>query len=223
MISDGLQALEYSRDAQAAVLLAMEAIATAITHGLFDPDTSRSKRWPRHGCNSLQSVMIWLAKVNAEEFWYQNQNVQHDVHVVQPDPEFEGFQKVERRSEPYSPSIAEDDDDDDAESISSVSAVSDRPDIGREYATSEEERDAEIAAPIVGENLAQDLEPQINSVVYRHLQSSCCHLSKESSTDPEDGESVILKCGKIATKNFEQVQLAGNFLPYKCSRCFAGS
>ena len=42
-------ALEYSRDAQAPVLMAMEAAATAMTHGLFDPDVSRAKRWPRKG------------------------------------------------------------------------------------------------------------------------------------------------------------------------------
>ena len=67
------------------------------------------------------------------------------------------------------------------ESISSVSDVSDRPALGRDYATSDEERDAEVAAPIVGEGLAQSLEPSISAVVFRHVHSGCCHVCKRLS------------------------------------------
>ena len=212
-------ALEYSRDAQAPVLLAMEAVGAAITHGLFDPDTSRARRWPRKGCNSLQSVMLWLSRVNAEELWYQNQNRLPESHV-EPEEDLEGCEVAVPPSEPYSPSAA---DEDDAESISSLSAASARPELGRVYNSSDEDRDAEVAAPIVGEDMALNLEQQIVSVVFRHVHSECCHVARDSGVDPLDGEAVILKCGKIATKNFEQVRLAGNFLPYKCSRCFAGT
>ena len=214
-------ALEYSRDAQAPVLLAIEAIATAINHGLFDPDVSRARRWPREGCKSLQSVMLWLAKSSAEEFWYQDQS------AIQGDECFEhvaddSFDFVRQPSEPYSPSVAEGEEFE-IESISSVSDVTERPVLGRDYATSDEERDAEVAGPIVGEELAQALDPSISSAVFRHVHSGCCHVAKDDACDPDDGESIILKCGKIASRNFERIQSAGNYFPYKCSRCFAGS
>ena len=214
-------ALEYSRDAQAPVLLALEAITAAIQHGLFNPDVSRAKRWPREGCNSLQSVMMWLASANAEEFWYQHENCEVDTAHFEP-ADVEGFEFVRPPSEPYSPSVASNENFE-AESISSVSDVSDRPVLGRDYATSDEERDAEVAAPIVGEGLAQSLEPSISAVVFRHVHSGCCHVARDSACDPDDGESTVLKCGKIASRNFEQIQAAGNFFPYKCTRCFAGS
>ena len=215
-------ALEYSRDAQAPVLLAMDAIMAAINNGLFDPDVQRSKRWPRKGCNSLQSVMLWLSQVDAEEFWYHDHNKSFEP-VDEPCLEsVDGFEFVQQPSEPYSPSMSEDDLWG-VESISSISDASARPVLGRDYETSDEERDAEVAAPIVGEELAQALEPQIHTVVFRHVISGCCHIAKDADVDPVDGEAVVLRCGKLASKNFEQVQLAGNFLPYKCSRCFAGT
>ena len=31
---------------------------------------------------------------------------------------------------------------------------------------------------------------------------------------------MVLRCGKIATKNFVRIARAGNYFPYKCSRCF---
>ena len=215
-------ALEYSRDAQAPVLLAIDAITTAINHGLFDPDVSRSQRWPRKGCNSLQSVMLWLSRVDAEEFWYHEQNAASDcLHVSRVESD-DGFEMIAPPSEPYSPSMSEDEQFD-AESISSISDVNDRPVFGAEYNTSDEERDAEVAAPVVGEEMAQAIDVQIRSVVFRHVISGCCHVAKDSDICPDDGDAIVLKCGKLASKNFEQVQLAGNFLPYKCSRCFAGT
>ena len=111
----------------------------------------------------------------------------------------------------------------DAESISSISDVNDRPVFGAECNTSDEDRNAEVAAPVVGEEMAQAIEVQIRSVVFRHVISGCCHVAKDSSVCPDDGDAIVLKCAKLASKNFEQVQLAGNFLPYKCSRCFAGT
>ena len=68
------------------------------------------------------------------------------------------------------------------------------------------------------------MEPLIHVRVFKHVISGCCHIAKEADVDPDDGEAVILKCGKVATRNFQEVELAGNFLPYKskCSRCFAG-
>ena len=214
-------ALEYSRDAQAPVLLAIEAITAAIHHGLFNPDVSRAKRWPREGCNSLQSVMVWLARSNAEDFWYQHENSSFGNEQCEPES-LEGFELLRQPSEPYSPSVASNDFFE-VESMSSVSDASNRPEIGKGYATSDEERDAEVAAPIVGEGLAQSLEHSISAVVFRHVQSGCCHVARNSACDPDDGEPIILKCGKIATRNFEQIQAAGNFFPYKCTRCFAGS
>ena len=95
--------------------------------------------------------------------------------------------------------------------------------LGRDLVSSDEEREAEFAAPIVGEELAMALAHDIETEVFRHVYSGCCHIARNANTDPDDGEAILLKCGKLATKNFEKVQLAGNFLPYKCSRCFTGS
>ena len=215
-------ALEYSRDAQAPVLMAIEAITAAVEHGLFVPDVPRSKRWPRKGCNSLHAVMTFLAQMNAEDFWYQNNNVQPDMDDCQNLDEPDGFALVTPPSEPYSPgdSFAETDE---AESISSISETSERPVLGKELTSSDEEMEAQVAAPIVGEGMAQSLDEHITAVVFRHVISGCCHVARDGNADPDDGESTVLRCGKLATKNFEQVDLAGNFLPYKCARCFAGS
>ena len=80
----------------------------------------------------------------------------------------------------------------------------------------------EFAAPIVGEEMASAMESQIMEKVYKHRVCGCCHLAKDGIAADDDGDAVVLRCGKIASKNYEEVQLAGNFLPYKCSRCFAG-
>ena len=215
-------ALEYSRDAQAPVLLVIDSLTAAISHGLFHPDAPRSKRWPRKGCNSLHSVMLCLAKMNAEEFWYQDHNVPPEHVMTQPDDSLEGFAIVTPPSEPYSPGNSEEDVEE-FESISSISDASEKPVLGGDYASTDEERDAQVAAPIVGQELAQSLEGHIESKIFRHVISGCCHVARDGDIDPDDGESTVLKCGKIATRNFEQVSLPGNFLPYKCSRCFAGS
>ena len=63
----------------------------------------------------------------------------------------EGFEILRQPSEPYSPSVASNERLE-AESMSSVSDVSNRPEIGREYATSDEERDGRGSQlPSVGE------------------------------------------------------------------------
>ena len=214
-------ALEYSRDAQAPVLHAIEAICMAVQQGLFDPDTTRSRRWPRLGCNTLEQAMNILSTRSAEDSWYEAENVpwdetgEHDQAV--------NVEWLEMGSEPYSPSAGDAMDDDEVESISSLSDLAERPqfvDPGQE--TSEEEREAEFAAPIVGEEMANSIDSQITETVYKHRVSGCCHIAKGGATDDDDGEAVVLRCGKIASRNYEEVHLAGNFLPYKCSRCFAG-
>ena len=124
-------------------------------------------------------------------------------------------------SEPYSPSHS-DGSWSGVESISSISELSEKPLLGRDLVSSDEEREAEVAAPIVGEELAVSLEQNIDTEVFRHVFSGCCHIARNANTDPDDGEAIQLKCGKLATKNFEKVRLAGNFLPYKFSRCFSG-
>jgi hypothetical protein len=89
--------------------------------------------------------------------------------------------------------------------------------------TSDEDRDAEVAAPIVGASIASELHYSVGDLdVYRHIKSGCCHVAKPSQIDDDDGDPVVLKCGKIATRNFEQVTDVANFMPYKCTRCFAG-
>jgi hypothetical protein len=93
---------------------------------------------------------------------------------------------------------------------------------GGDGSTSSEENEADLAASIVGHDLALDLAPQIQDVVIRHVISGRCHVAKDRNFDPSDGEAVVLRCGKVASRNIEQVSLGGSFLPYKCSRCFTG-
>ena len=190
-------ALEYSRDAQAPVLMAMEAAATAMTHGLFDPDVSRAKRWPRKGCNSLQAVMQFLAHMDAEDFWYQNQSASNGPDLDQTDDAQEELDFFGPPSEPYSPSHF-DGSQSEAESISSISDLSEKPMLGRDLVSSDEEREAEFAAPIVGEELAMALAHDIETEVFRHVYSGCCHIARNANTDPDDGEAILLKCGKLA-------------------------
>eukprot|EP00435_Cladocopium_sp_Y103_P041201 s4108_g11.t1 len=216
-------ALEYSRDAQAPVLHALQAISLAVQHGLFHPDSTRAKRWPNRNCNTLESVMVELSKMSSESGWYNVHN--HSQHVPGEDDEalLVDWERVDGQSEGYEPTEPVDDLWAEVDSISSLSDPDERPVFQAEdCCTSDEDRDAEFAAPIVGQGLAEDLEPVINDVVFRHVVSGCCHIAKHSDMDPDDGEAIVLKCGKIATKNFEQVRLAGNFFPYKCSHCFAG-
>ena len=57
--------------------------------------------------------------------------------------------------------------------------------------------------------------------VFEHVKSGCCHIAKDSTVDEDDGEATVLRCGKIATRNFRKVEQVGNFMPYKCTRCFS--
>ena len=216
-------ALEYSRDAQAPVLHALQAISMAIQNGFFDPDSSRSRRWPRKSCNSLESAMTEMAKMDTEQGWHQSHNEAPDEPLIEDHSEIGDWDFVEMASNGYSPTELADDEDDGAESMSSVSDPADRPMFnGDSCHTSDEENEAEVAAPIVGESLARDLERVIHVRVFRHVISGCCHVSKNSDIDPDDGDCIVLKCGKLASKNFEEIEYAGNFFPYKCSRCLAG-
>ena len=205
-------ALEYSRDAQAPVLHALQAVCMAVQNGFFDPDASRSRRWPRRNCN--------MSKMDAEQGWYQSHNeAPEEPHT--DDTELGGWDFVADGSDAYSPTELADDMDDEIDSMSSISDPADRPVFNAEdFLTSGEEQEAEVAAPIVGEALARDLESIIHVRVFKHVISGCCHVAKSANTDPDDGDCIVLKCGKLASKNFEEVELAGN--EYKCSRCFAG-
>eukprot|EP00435_Cladocopium_sp_Y103_P046174 s2442_g13.t1 len=194
-------ALEYSRDAQAPVLHAIEGIMMIIRENLFNPDVSRAQRWRKPQVRTLQDAMLFLS---------QQSHVHADV-----------------LSEPYEPesplkdgwSLCGSDGD---VSLSSLSEG------GHELfengcQTSDEDRDAEVAAPIVGASIANELHYSIKDVdVFKHVKSGCCHVAKQSQVDDEDGEPIVLRCGKIATKNFVQMLDVANFMPYKCTRCFAG-
>jgi len=80
-----------------------------------------------------------------------------------------------------------------------------------------------VSAPIVGASLAQGLHYSLQDVdVFRHVKSGFCHIAKDMAVIEEDGEAVVLRCGKLATRNFEKVEDVGNFMPYKCTRCFSG-
>ena len=64
--------------------------------------------------------------------------------------------------------------------------------LGRDLVSSDEEREAEVAAPIVGEELAEALERNIDTEVFRHVFSGCCHIARNANTDPDDGEAIQL-------------------------------
>ena len=214
--------LEYSRDSQAPVLHALQAIGLAIQNGYFDPDATRARRWPRRPHNTLELAMTDMAKMNSETGWYQMQNQLAADHQDSDEAPLVDWDLIASESEGYEPSEPVDDLWEGADSISSASVQEERPDFqGLDCHTSDEEQEAEVAAPIVGESLAKDLEPVIHVKVFKHVVSGCCHIAKNSDIDPDDGEAIVLKCGKIATRNFQEVELAGNFLPFKCSRCFA--
>ena len=193
-------ALEYSRDAQAPVLYALEGILLIIREGLFKPDLSRAKRWTRSECKSLHDAMNFLAaKKRVVE-----QSLSEDYEPDSPLPE--GWTFLGSDDELSIPSLS-----------NAESALFSNP-----CGTSDEDREAEVSAPIVGSSIAQELHYSLVDVdVYRHVKSGCCHIAKTSDVVEEDGDPVILRCGKIATRNFEQVMDVGNFMPYKCTRCFA--
>ena len=127
-------ALEYSRDSQAPVLHALEGIMMAIQYGLFDPDATRARR-------------------------YNVQNVPAGVDS----PELsDGWQRVDENSDGYSPSGFGECDSDGQVSISSASEPDDRPEIGCEDdLIVSEENQVDMAAEIVGQDLALVLMPQI--------------------------------------------------------------
>ena len=77
--------------------------------------------------------------MNAEEFWYHEQNAAPDSIPLSHVEADDGFEMVQPLSEPYSPSVSEDERFD-VESISSLSDVNDRPVLGRDYDTSDEDR-----------------------------------------------------------------------------------
>ena len=194
-------ALEYSRDAQAPVLHAIEGIMLIIKENIFDPDVSRARRWKIPHVRSLQDAMIYLSR---------------QQHV--PDGAV---------SEGYEPESPVEDmwtlvGSDGEISLSSVSEGSHEL-FETGCQTSDEDRDAEFAAPIVGASMANELHYSVGDIeIYKHVKSGCCHVAKKSQVDEDDGDPIILRCGKIATRNFEHVDDVANFMPYKCSRCFSG-
>ena len=194
-------ALEYFRDAQAPVLHAIEGIMLIIKENIFDPDVSRARRWKIPHVRSLQDAMIYLSR---------------QQHV--PDGAV---------SEGYEPESPVEDmwtlvGSDGEISLSSVSEGSHEL-FETGCQTSDEDRDAEFAAPIVGASMANELHYSVGDIeVYKPVKSGCCHVAKKSQVDEDDGDPIILRCGKIATRNFEHVDDVANFMPYKCSRCFSG-
>jgi hypothetical protein len=210
--------LEYSRDGQAPVLHALQAIGLAIQNGYFDPDASRARRWPRKPCVTLEMAMTDMSKMATEDGWYRANNRTEPGQQDADDLWTHEWELVSPCSEGYSQSEPADDLWAEVESISSISDQDERPEFqGLQCNTSDEEQEAEVAAPIVGEALARELEQVIQVRVFKHLISGCCHIAKDMDTDPDDGDAVVLKCGKLASRNFEEVEQAGNFLPYKCS------
>ena len=194
-------ALEYSRDAQAPVLHALQAVAMAIQHGYFDPDANRSRRWPRKNCNTLERAMTEMSRMDTESGWYETCNARADCSGPQDDALLLDWEVMTPLSEGYSQSEPVDDLFGEIDSISSLSDPGDRPEFqGAKCDTSEEERDAEVAAPIVGESLARDLERVIHVKVFKHVISGCCHVARSLDTVPEDGDAVVLKCGKAGNK-----------------------
>ena len=193
-------ALEYSRDAQASVLHAIEGIMLIIKEGLFRPDESRARRWSNPLCKSLHEAMNFLAANRVREV----QAAQEEYEPESPIPDGWTFFGSDGEV--------------------SISSISDDENglFDKQCATSDEDREAEFSAPIVGASLAQNLHYSLNDVdVFKHVKSGFCHLAKQSDIDEDDGEPVVLRCGKVATKNFVQVTDVGNFMPYKCTRCFS--
>ena len=193
-------ALEYSRDAQAPVLHAIEGVMLIIREDVFDPDVSRARRWKLPHVRSLHDAMAYLARRG-------------------PEPQVSFSDEYE----PESPvgdvwTLVGSDGD---VSLSSFSESCNEL-FENECQTSDEDRDAEFSAPIVGASMSSDLHYSIGEVdIFKHVKSGCCHVAKQSQVDEDDGDPVILRCGKVATRNFEKVTDVANFMPYKCTRCFS--
>ena len=195
-------ALEYSRDAQAPVLHAIEGVMLIIREDVFDPDVSRARRWKLPHVRSLHDAMAYLARRG-------------------PEPQISFSDEYE----PESPvgdvwTLVGSDGD---VSLSSFGESCNEL-FEHECQTSDEDRDAEFSAPIVGASMSSDLHYSIGEVdIFKHVKSGCCHVAKQSQVDEDDGDPVILRCGKVATRNFEKVTDVANFMPYKCtrSRCFS--
>lgn len=164
--------------------------------------------------------MAELSRLATEDGWYHSKN---DGAMCELDTaeQSDGWNKVEFASDGYSPSLGGSDESDGQASISSISEPEDRPLFASpEHPHEQEDAETDLAAQIVGRDLAEDLEDRISDVVYRHVISGCCHIAKNGLFEESDGEAVILRCGKVASKNFEEIARAGNYFPYKCSRCF---
>ena len=147
---DARMPLEYSRDGQAPVLHALQAIGMAIQHGYFDPDSSRSRRWPRRPCISLEMAMTDMSKMATEDGWYKANN-RKDAALSETEKALDGdWEKLSEASEGYSQSEPADEMFGEDASISSISDQAERPEFqGLECCTSDEEKEAEVAAPIV--------------------------------------------------------------------------
>ena len=195
-------ALEYSRDGQAPVLHALEGILLIVRSGLFDPDQSRAKRWKRPECKTLHDAISFLSLQSSRTEEVESLAVECDLS--------DQLDEFEAGSSDYDLSI---------------SSMSDSDDERRDEAecnTSGEDREAEVSAPIVGALVAQGLHYELGDVkVFEHVKSGCCHIAKDSEVDSDDGEATVLRCGKIVTRNFRKVHEVGNFMPYKCTRCFS--
>ena len=168
-------ALEYSRDGQAPVLHAIEGIYMIISQGLFRPDDSRARRWSNPACKSLQEAMNLWARPTAGP----PQDPMDEYEAESPVPE--GWDLFE------------------SEGAVSMSSNSDGESVmfQKDCNTSEEDREAEVSAPIVGASLAQGLHYSVQDVdVFRHVKSGFCHIAKDSAVIEEDGEAVVLRCGK---------------------------
>ena len=80
--------------------------------------------------------------------------------------------KMSRETEGYPQSEPVEDVFGDADSISSMSEPDECPEFHKlECGTSDEEQEAEVAAPKVGESLARDIEPLIHVRVFKHVIS----------------------------------------------------
>ena len=196
-------ALEYSRDGQAPVLHEIEGIILIIRAGLFFPDVSRAKRWKRSDCKSLNQCISFLSSLSGDK---------EDDDTGRVDSELETDGCLDQS------------DSQTELSISSISDSTEHPNLDAECNTSGEDREAEVAAPIVGALVAQGLRYELSALdVFQHIKSGCCHIAKDTPVDVDDGETIVLRCGKIATRNFKKFEDVGNFMPYKCTRCFTGN
>ena len=196
-------ALEYSRDGQAPVLHEIEGIILIIRAGLFFPDLSRAKRWKRSDCKSLNQCISFLSSLSGDK-------EDDDTGRVVSELETDGC-------------LGQSDSQTEL-SISSISDSTEHPNLEAECNTSGEDREAEVAAPIVGALVAQGMHYELSALdVFQHIKSGCCHIAKDTPVDVDDGETIVLRCGKIATRNFKKFEDVENFMPYKCTRCFTSN